>query len=83
MDDVRAFPAPPQPKTMRETKYLDPKASHEKKIFLQKMFSHNIFHFFRHLNISISTSGNVSVPTTGTNEMRRTSTTTKRPSRTC
>ena len=38
---------------MRQTKHLDPKASHEKNFFLQKMFFRNIFHFFRHLNISI------------------------------
>ena len=38
--NVRALPAPPQPKTMRETKYLDPKASHEKKCFFcRKCFS--------------------------------------------
>ena len=39
MSDVGAFPAPPQPKTMRETKYLDPKASHEENIF----FAENVF----------------------------------------
>ena len=39
IDDVRALPAPPEPKTMRQTKYLNPKACHEKKSF----FSENIF----------------------------------------
>ena len=35
----RASQTPPQPKTMRQTKYLDPRASHEKNIF----FAKNIF----------------------------------------
>ena len=52
MSDVGAFPAPPQPKTMQETKYLDPKSSHEKNFFAENVFS-QYFHFFRHLNISI------------------------------
>ena len=43
----RASQTPPQPKTMRQTKYLDPKASHEKKYFFCKNhFFAEIFTFF-------------------------------------
>ena len=47
MTGCRVSPAPPQPKTMRQTKYLDPKASHEKKIFfLRKCFFAIFFTFW-------------------------------------
>ena len=36
IDDVRALPAPPEPKTMRQTIYLDPKAIHEKNSFFRR-----------------------------------------------
>ena len=42
IDDVHGLPAPPQPKTMRQTKYLDPNTHHEKKSF-----------FFRNQNFAI------------------------------
>ena len=65
--DVRAFPAPPQPKTMRETKYLDPKASHEKNVFFcRKCFFAIFFTFFDTSTSRFSRfcrSGDVSVPT--------------------
>ena len=54
MSVVGASPAPPHPKTMRQTKYLDPRAFHEKKcFFFQKMNFRNIFHFFWHPKTSI------------------------------
>ena len=47
----RAPQAPPQPKTMRQTKYLDPKACHEKKsFFFRKCFFADFSLFSRHQN---------------------------------
>ena len=65
MSDVRASPAPPQPKSMRETKYLDPKAWHEKRFFKKRFFA--IFSTFFDTSTSqfsrFSRFGDVSVPT--------------------
>ena len=69
-DDVHAFPAPPEPKTMRQTKYLDPEASHEKKC---NFFENHIFAVFlgffdwsKSKYSRFGRSGDVSVPTIDT-----------------
>ena len=66
MSDVRAFPAPPPPKTMRETKYYDPKSSHEKKHFFYRKCFFAIFSTFFDTSTSrfsrFCRSGDVSVP---------------------
>ena len=50
----RVFQAPPQPTTTRQTKYLDPKASHEKKvIFSEIIFSQKFSLFSRPQNPKI------------------------------
>ncbi len=62
----RAPQAPPQPKTMRQTKYLDPKASHEKKYdFSKNHFFAEIFTFFetsKSENSRSDRSGGVHIP---------------------
>ena len=42
----RVSQAPPQPKTMRQTKYLDPKASHEKNVIFAKIIFSQKFSLF-------------------------------------
>ena len=50
----RASQTPPQPKTMRQTNYLDPNTHHEKNIFFAKIiFSQNFSLFSRHQNPKI------------------------------
>ena len=42
----RVSQAPSQPKTMRQTKYLDPKASHEKNVLFEKIIFSQKFSLF-------------------------------------
>ena len=54
----RASQTPPQPKTKRQTKYLDPRASHEKKnVFCKNHFFAEIFTFFETSKSKKSRSG--------------------------
>ena len=48
----RASQTPPQPKTMRQTKYLDPKAFHEKKYFFCRKHFFVIFLTFSKISKS-------------------------------
>ena len=46
MTGFRVSPAPPQPKTMRQTKYLGPRDCHEKKYFIFKNLKIDVFFIF-------------------------------------
>ena len=53
MSDLGAPRAPPHPKTMRQTKYLDEGTLYEKKSFFSEIIFRGIFHIFRDLEIWI------------------------------